>query len=314
MRRFRFIVAAVLLLCCAFILDYLVSLSPQRLFFLWTQEDELIQAIRRVDGKALLSQFALRTGAEKDSLSHFPPFLVSALAEMDEDVTEEARVIIDRVLSMNFSTNGDGSYMLHPLSNALRREKYVVAERLLQDNSTVREVFAAMLSCDAIERLDSSIVVVSDDAENRNCVLSHPRRRRHSESRLVALYKHLHTSAKLPSFHASVLYHYYPIVAPPSTVRAGAWNDPFHPPPLSALPPRDATVMNPAVFDDFFAAVSYYFFGPPWPPGVGIAVLTCVIVFEVVIVTSFFNIKAQRRMGHPQRQPRRQPWRWLWRW
>lgn len=230
----------------------------------------LREAIRTVSSSGVkrviggLNQEALAELNQQD------PSPIFWLTEMPEDVSQPASTIVTIVFQTFDHFDGDGSYQFHPLTSAYHNGRLNVAKRLLlrkpmdKAKPATREVYASLLSCKAISRIDPSVVLVVHDDETRPCALKHEPRVNYVDSALRLVYEDRHEGR--PQGHPPRRrppprrLGYYPNSLRDELV----WKNPFKDPPPGLYPPPGNLVINPSIFRDFTEAVWFYAFGAPW--------------------------------------------------
>lgn len=205
------------------------------------------------------------------------------LSRMREDHSFAAKHLLEHIKNRSFfgQVNEHIRPRYHPLTCAYRQQRYNVAETLLHDSfspsepfiaslpysnvvsKTIPEVYASYLDCSDILRLNPNVTLVTFMGERRQCVLEYPRTARFGASKL---FQYLESRGQRPDPFESVPSR-LPLVGqtPRQIVREplpnGISESPFHKPPVGVLPGFHQTIMNPACFEDFVSAVSFYFMG-----------------------------------------------------
>jgi hypothetical protein len=234
---------------------------------------ELNEAIRAVDGP-LVSKYLTEmnaSGLPRDfEAGQHPLYVVTCIPE--EETTEAQEMV--RLVAHTFRiVPFDVDYTHHPLTAAYRHHRYKVAKILLEVwrqfppslGSPMGEVYGSALSVAELRAVDPSVVIYCESRDVVRCrnAVDGARVRTTPTSQLEGAYLLRFGAPQTPPPHIPFRDADMPgrVIAPPSTVRAGFWDDPFRPAVPDLLPPRGSLVVNPGYFSDPAEQLLYMFFG-----------------------------------------------------
>lgn len=205
------------------------------------------------------------------------------LSGMKEDSSSAAKNVL-RLLAGSFFLGQVNEHIkprYHPLTCAYRQQRYAAAETIVNtvipssvssistpsgsqgEIAPILEVYASYLDCSDIPHVHSKVTLITFMGERRPCVLEFPRTTPFASSKL---YQYLENNSRSPDPFESLpqslpVVHHSPRRTLVLSTNESLSENPFLKPPVGVLPSARQIIMDPACFEDFLHAVTFYFFG-----------------------------------------------------